>query len=984
MEKPYTCYSWKVIFLFLLTAAQVVAQKKYGNEWITPSQTYLRIPVTQTGMYKITALELQNAGFPLDSFQVSSLQLFRRGREAAIEIHHAGEKFSPQDYLIFYGQRNDGAMDSSLYVSSTALPHPYYSLYSDTASYFLTYSHTNITGKRIPVSEAEITTDLIRHHFNEVLQVHTSDYPAGNLYPMGSNYETGTALTTYDVGEGWTGKELFSERGEILKLSTGGAVTEKFGLAEVEVLLTGRSAGTHQVEIRAGVSATDGRKLASAELLNYNTLAAKISLTQQDIAADGELAISVVPVSHSGSVSVSYVKWHYPQKTSFAPFENQKTFHFNPEQKGKMVVLNQAGSWQFYDISDPYLLKKLLIQDSLLPIQGARHIAAFKLPLVISKPRLLRFRPIDPATDYLIVSHPLVRHPVFESKDPVEDYAAYRTSPAGGRFTPLILNSEEIFDRFNYGEPGPLGIRNAISYLHTRAALKFLLLLGRSIDPQTARQHPDAGQKDMIPSAGWPGSDIALAMGLADSSDFVPLVPVGRVHAATPENIYDYLRKVKAVESQDKAAPWRKNILHLSGGHTQAEREVYREYVDSFKKRIAGSGIGARVQTISKQTDALQEEFPLDTLLNKGLALITLYGHSGLSATDPEMGLAGDQKRNYKNDSLYPAVITNGCALGNTFFSSLTLSNNWILTPGKGAVLFLAHTHNGVSSSLKHYTDSFYEVLADSSFTSQPFGIIQQESIRRNMSKYPTLSDGITAQQMNLQGDPAIRIFPATLPDYSWNPALIQFSNPNGRTLAAKTDSIKIRIGILNHGRFRKDNVKIILQVKDSTQTETYSFIRPSAAQQDTLYFTVPNKLLTPGKEKWTFTIDPDHALAEENKENNIFSTELILPEAIFSDTLEITAAGVFPNPSENYLTFQITLKGSEPPKKWEITIFDNSGRTIEKRPVIPHLGKNDYVWTPRGLSGGAYLYRMNIEAPVIKKTAEAEKGMTGKFIWMY
>jgi hypothetical protein len=982
MEKPYTSFCWKIFLLFLLTTAQVLAQKRYGNEWINPSHTYLRIPVAQTGMYKIAALELQNAGFPLDSFQVSALQLFRRGREVAIEVHHTEGKLNPEDYLIFYGQRNDGAMDSSLYVSSAAMPHPYYSLYSDTASYFLTYSHRDIIGKRIPVSETRITKNLIHHHFNEVLQVHTSDYPAGNLYPMGSNYETGTALTTYDVGEGWTGKELFSERAETLTLSTEGAVTEKFDLAEVEVLLTGRSAGAHEVEIR--VSGTNGRKLASAELLNYNTLTTKISLTQQDIAADGELAISVLPVNPSGSVSVSYVKWRYPQKASLPPYENQKTFHFNPEQEGETVVFNQAGSWQFYDISDPYLLKKLICRDSLLPIQGARHIAAFKTPLVISKIRLLRLRPVDPATDYLIVSHPLVREPVSDSKDPVEDYAAYRASPAGGGFKPLILNSEEISDQFNYGEPGPLGIRNAISYLHTRAALKFVLLLGQSIDPQTARQHPDARQKDMIPNAGWPGSDITLAMGLADSSNFVPLVPVGRVNAATPKNIYDYLRKVKAFESQNKAAPWRKNILHLSGGHTQAEREVYREYVESFEKQIAGSAIGARVQTISKQTDALQEEFPLDTLINKGLALITLYGHSGLSATDLELGLASDQKRNYKNDSLYPAVITNGCALGNTFFSSLTLSNNWIMTPGKGAVLFLAHTHNGISSSLKHYTNSFYEVLADSSFTSEPFGIIQQESIRRNMLKYPTLSDGITAQQMNLQGDPAIRIFPATLPDYTWNPAFIQFSNPNGRTLAAKTDSIKIRIGILNHGRFRKDSLKIILQVKDSTQTETYSFIRPSADQQDTLYFTVPNKLLVPGKEEWTFNIDPNHALSEENKKNNIFSTELTLQEGIFADTLEITAAAVFPNPSGNYLTFQITLRGSEPPKKWEITIFDNTGRTIEKRPVIPHLGKNDYVWIPRGLSGGAYLYRMDIEAPVIKKTAQAEKGMTGKFIWMY
>ncbi|MBE9465450.1 C25 family cysteine peptidase [Dyadobacter subterraneus] len=983
MERLYTHYYLKIVFLGLITAAQVSAQKKYGNEWINISQTYLRIPVVETGIYKITSAELRQAGFPIDSVPVSSLQLIRRGQEVALEIKNSGEKLSQEGYLTYFGEKNDGALDSLLYVNPEAMPHNYYSLYSDTASYFLTFNKNNIPGKRIEISDSKSSSELIDYHFNKVLQLNTTDYPAGNLYPIGSDYDTGTALTTYDYGEGWTGKLIANEQRQTFKIIPENVIPDKFDQTKVELLLVGRNAGNHEIEIWTGDSKTTGRKLTSVALLNYNSEKFIVSLKKEDLRVDGSISISVVPVNNSGSISVSYIKWIYPQKVLLPPTSLQKTFYFNPEISEKSILLTNADNWKFYNASNPYQLKRLAITNSILSINGASKVIAFKEPMKILTPRLVKFRNINPEIDYLIISHPLVRNPIKESRDPVEDYAVYRASKTGGNFKPLILNSEEIYDQFNYGEPGPLGIRNAISYLNAKAELKFVFILGKSIDPQTARHQPKARENDMIPNAGWPGSDIALAMGLADSSKYIPLLPVGRVNAANSQNVYDYLQKVKAFESQNKAVPWRKNVLHLSGGHTDVEREVYREYVQSFEKVI--SPIVGKITTISKQTNALKEDFPLDTILNKGVSLITLYGHSSLNSTDVELGYADDQKRNYKNDSLFPAIIMNGCALGNSFYSPATISNNWILTPKKGAVLFLAHTHNGVSSSLKHYTDSFYEVLADSTFTNQPFGIIQQEAIRRNMLKYPTLSDAITAQQMNLQGDPAIKLFPATLPDYAWQPELLKFSNPYRKVLSAKTDSIKVEIGLNNFGKYKSENVKInITRTRDSITTETYQIVKSSPVSLDIISFTIPNKYIKPEKEKWTFTFDPTNEIVEENENNNLFSTELILPDTAVSDTLEIISAYVSPNPSGLYFKFNIELRGTEPPKKWKITIFDKSGRVIEKRQIIPHLGKNEFIWNPKGISAGAYLYRMDIEAQNIFLTPEAKKGISGKLIWMH
>lgn len=109
----------------VLAATQSKAQV-FGNEWINPNQTYFKIPVGQTGFYKLTYNELQQAGFPVQTVDPRKLQLFFRGKEQPIEV--AGQldaRFDPSDHIIFYGQRNDGTLDAELYVSDTAQPHPY-------------------------------------------------------------------------------------------------------------------------------------------------------------------------------------------------------------------------------------------------------------------------------------------------------------------------------------------------------------------------------------------------------------------------------------------------------------------------------------------------------------------------------------------------------------------------------------------------------------------------------------------------------------------------------------------------------------------------------------------------------------------------------------------------------------------------------------------------------------------------------------------
>ena len=943
------------LLLILIFNSTASAQTFFGDEWINTQQIYLRIPVVKTGFHTITSQELKSAGLPVDEIAASSFQMFRRGKELAIEIQYdASGKLGVAGTISFYGEKNDGARDSLLYVNPAAMPHSHYSLYSDTAAYFLTYNFDGLSGKRIGKAPLIKADKAINYHLEEVSELFNSNYFVGNFYPAGSNFNNGSVISNYDTGEGWTGKEL-SNAWQTIDVNITNPDYEHFDKSQAELVIVGRSAGEHEVEIWSGAQGKSGRKITTLRLLNYESITYKFLLQKEDVGATSKISVSIYSKAKTGSVSLSYVRWRYPQKTVLSGNFNQKEFYFEKDSVNRIWNIGKASEWQFYDCSDSYNLKKPEQNGSQISISDATKMIGWREVLKVGSIRLLRFTSIDPLqADYLIISHSLVRKKI-NGVDPVAAYASYRSSMEGGSYQPLIINSEEIYDHFNYGEPGPLGIKNLIARMHRQGKLKFVFIIGRSTDPQTARKLVNAREIDMIPNAGWPGSDLALSMGIGGSPDFVPLVPVGRINAANSENVWTYLQKVKAMEAEPAAASWRKNILHLSGGRSKDELLAFRAYVKSFENIISNTSLGAHVETISKQTDAEVEQFPIHIPVNKGVALMTLFGHSGLDVTDIDIGYASDKNRGYANRPFYHAVIVNGCALGSVFYSDKTISTDWIFSPENGSVLFLAHTFNGVSSSLKHYTDAFYQVLADSVFTSEPFGIIQQEAIRRNMMLYPTLSDGITAQQMNLHGDPAIRIFPARLPDYTFDPTLLTFTDPSGNKLSVWSDSVKIQIGIVNNGRFRKENYQLLMKIKSDSSTQILlRSSHRSVANADTLHFTIANPFKRSEECSWEIVIDPENKLPEEAKVNNVLKKQFLMPEGgafpllplpdYTTDEQEIELIAQLPDENKNHeVVFEWDTNASFSSSVKIKVLSENAIASCKIR--VPQIKKQDIFW---------------------------------------
>ena len=99
----------KVILLVLLTIGLATSHSfaQYGNEWINFSQTYHKIKVAQTGVYRISQAQLLASGIG-SAANPQNLQLFHKGRQVHIYVEGQTDgTIDPGDYIDFYGVRKD-------------------------------------------------------------------------------------------------------------------------------------------------------------------------------------------------------------------------------------------------------------------------------------------------------------------------------------------------------------------------------------------------------------------------------------------------------------------------------------------------------------------------------------------------------------------------------------------------------------------------------------------------------------------------------------------------------------------------------------------------------------------------------------------------------------------------------------------------------------------------------------------------------------
>ncbi len=875
----------RLLLAFLLFYSFLVHGQNNGSEWIDFNQTYYKIPVGKDGIYRVTYADLQAAGFPT-SADPRQFQLFRRGEEQAIYV--AGEddsQFDSGDFIEFYGQRNDGTLDAELYRPHSAQPHTYYNLYSDTAWYFLTPGFT--TGKRMGlVAEANPGYVPDAYHTHEQVQVFIDNYSPGEGY----NEEIYTSY--FDPGEGWTGAQINQTQSVDYTISNISSMATSSGVPRLEILLVGRGPMDHQAEIYVGA----GMRLAgTASFSAYTALTYQQDLQWSDISADGKLVVRIKDVGTGGvsdRLSASYIKLRYPQQFNAGGL-TEKKFILSPNGVGKSYVeiSNAPSGMRIFDVTDPNSVSRINTSNS--PVLNGvvmnttieRTLYATSVPFPVTAIKPAAFQQLN-ATDYnyIIITHPLLRTAALGYSDPVQAFADYRASAAGGGYAPLVVNIQQVFDQFNYGEQSPLAIFHFMKFLSATRAPSYLFLIGKALEIGYGYYRKPTlitDYRNLVPTGGYPGSDVIFTAGLAGADEHTPAVPTGRITAMQPVQVAAYLNKVKDMEALPFDALWRKNVLHLSGGIEEGEPEEFKAYMQGFQVRAEDYYYGGKVSAIAKRSRDVQV-INIAEQVNKGLNLITFFGHSSPSTLDFDIGFVTNPVMGYNNTGKYPFLIMNGCEAGAFFLRETLFGEDWVFADKKGATGFLAHTSYGLVSTLRSYTDNFYQIgYQDSTYIHKGVGDIQRETIRRYMEgAFPSIINLSQSQQMIMLADPAVKLFGATRPDLEINNDNVFVESLDGQPVTALTDEFALRLIVRNFGQARPDTMRIeVVRTLNDNTTVTYDSLYSSVKYSDTLTFYVrKGRENGAGNNTFTVTLDPDNVVPELRKDNNVAEFKMFMP----------------------------------------------------------------------------------------------------------
>jgi hypothetical protein len=668
--------------------------------------------------YDLTYYKIQTAAdgiyrIPAASLTVLGIPL-KQLDPRYLRIYHRGKEVA-----VWVEGEEDGRLDAQDYLdflglknrewssTSIAIPNPYVNTFSDTTAFFLAYTPGEL-GKRM-----ELTSSPDVHHQFEVVQLQVF----ADQYALGKMARWGLRASSPKEGQGWMSSVIAP--GIDLEFKLDSAFT-KVDSQFISLVLgwVGRSSQEHVPLLWLGTATSVHRMLPSPSFSGFESLQQSLVIHQEAI-HEGKLQLhlAVDPTRNGDYFSLAFAQLTY--------------------------------SLPIGKVSERPTPRRFTVE--------ALHAIRFR-----------DYRAL--VANYLLVGHRQLEQPSLQHANPLQAYASYRASAAGGSFDTLVLRMEELYDQFAFGERTPWALHSFLKFYWPIHRPRYLLLTGRSIAPFAQawvenasvfyRNAPQSFEfQDLVPSAGFPASDSYFVKGLQSGEPELSAMAVGRIPSKSSQDLSNYLDKVIQQESSGVAGHQR--ILHLVGGMNPAELARHSSYLAGFAVLAKRSLPEVEVTTYSKDTIAEIQRIDLSKELNAGVSLITYFGHGSLSSNELDFGYVSDPNFSYANAGKYPLLLINGCEYSNAFGPSYSQGEDWLLTPKKGAIGVLSTSSLGVDLLLKRYTEILYKQLFAVESAAKPLslGEVMHRTEREFLLRYGSSPENLTQlSQYLLLGDPAVRI----------------------------------------------------------------------------------------------------------------------------------------------------------------------------------------------------------------------------------
>lgn len=968
-----------VIWIVCSFAFQASAQPP-ANQWINYSQRYLKIKVTQNGLYRIdfnamnTALATVNQS--LATLDPRDLQVFGRGEQLYIHVEgEADGTFNSGDYIEFFAEKNDGWLDAQLYDQPEDQANPYFSLLSDTAAYFLTWTNdpgiaklrmNNLNPGAVPLTPAT-------YFLKESLIQWTNEYFDGPKDAFGSSDPE------YFGGEGWFRSRFgFNTNPSYVLQNANLPVPQIYsGSGAPAATLSTSVAGVsnavqfpdHRLLLTYGTSPTtlkdttyDGYALSKFNFsIPANTLANQSSNNNLPIRF-GNAPLANPPSADFQTISHFHIT--YPHRLHL---ENQSEFELWLPASPITYTDFQASDFStattthLYDLTGHNRIAVTQVGDSIKvkvpPGSQKRCFLSTQNAITnLTANDLVRVNSGGPGLfqDYGAMNGDSVQFIMITHRslwNSVSGYRNYRNN----RFSTLQVDVADLYDQFAYGVPKhPLSIRYFSAYVLQAWDKKpeHLFLVGKSISERYSRFNATNYADNLVPTMAFPSCDNLFTAGL-DGTLYEAAIPTGRLSAKSANDVNLYLSKVIEFENNQNSGvqslankEWMKNVLHFGGGTTANEQSSFRNNLEDYSAIIQDTNFGGVVYSFFKTENTpvqVNVSDSIKNLLEDGVSLMTFFGHAGggsfdISIDDPDV---------WDNQGKYPMLIANSCLVGDIHFpigQQLSTSEEYVFTQDAGVIAFLSVIALGYAGPLNNYTRAYYQNLSRDNY-GKSIGQIMQAAVASSQNANDRLNRW-TSLEFTLHGDPSLILNAHEKADYVLTPSRVFFEPEN---ITTAIDSFKVNVVVTNIGK--GTNLPLTVELDrlfpDGSDSNYFEVVN-GVGYRDTVVFTLPvDPINGIGLNEFDIRVDiPQHAVEELD---DVANNQITSSAWIFSDELFPIYPYNFAVVPESNVTLKASTGSPFAPERDYLFEIDTTDlfNSISKQSGVVRSKGGVLEWTP-------------------------------------
>jgi hypothetical protein len=527
---------------------------------------WFKIPVTERGMYRISASYLSSLGITLSTLDPRTLKIYGGNgsdlpenvavprpldlpEHAILVTGESDGKFDPTDALIFYGQGARGwAYDPGARVQRHEINH-----YSETNYYWLTYG--GAPGKRMQSqpSPPATGTEAIREQFTDYLSVEEekSNLLSSGKDWLGPSLTAGQTTTYVQALPGLISGDVIRYRCRVLAQSS--------GAPQFEVKQSGTTLGSTSLWTISGYA------MATAAL---------VSFTGTSTLASGTSQVSFT-FKDNVSTSKGFVDWlefSYPRML----WGVNDSLHFWGPDTAAMVeyrLQEFTGEPAVYDVSTDTAVVLITGVTGSYTFRAAATAGSqreywavgqnsYRTPAGASRVANQDLHGYADGADFIILTGE-------EDRGAADQLKAWRENPAHGGLKTIVVDVNQVYNEFAGGIPDITAIRDYLYYAYRNWSPRpqYVLLFGQcSFDYKGILGTP----RSVVPT--WQSIESLDDVNSYSSDDFFvmfsgswrPDMVIGRVNARSSQEAQVFVDKLRGYESSSAPDAWKSRILFVA------------------------------------------------------------------------------------------------------------------------------------------------------------------------------------------------------------------------------------------------------------------------------------------------------------------------------------------------------------------------------------------------------------------------------------